>query len=192
MDQKLKKLRNLYEKYESLQEMPYINNEPIDNAKLQPIEPSKDDYKTREELTDEFDVGYKQTSYSDLKIIDIIERASNNVIGNMDMVPIEYDGKTYAVIKFVSLHSDYQGKGLGMKLYKWVLDKFDGLISDASLSKLRGKGSFHLWKKLSKIYPMYVVDWKQWQNYGELEFKKIKNIDGWVNKNKANYRLAVL
>jgi hypothetical protein len=52
------------------------------------------------------------------------------------------------------VNENYQGRGIGSTLYNLTLEDSHGLISDSTLTD----NSFNMWKKLSKLFPTYLVD----------------------------------
>jgi GNAT superfamily N-acetyltransferase len=179
-----------FKQFYSLVESPFIDNEPVQNVTKMELNPNKKQY---DETVEYKGLTFGITSSErKLLFIDIIQ--DDLVIGHIDGQIIEYEGKEYFAITFISIHPKYQGQGISSKSYDWLIEKYDGIISDKSLSKTRKGGSFYTWKSLSKRYSIYIVDWLLWKNYGVLEFKRTRsdNIDGWVGANKANKRLAIL
>lgn len=54
-------------------------------------------------------------------------------------------------IHLVYVFKQFQGKGNGLAMYQNAIEKFGGIVSDATLTD----GSLGVWKSLSKKYPTY-------------------------------------
>ena len=66
--------------------------------------------------------------------------------------------KGFPTVASIYIYEKFQRKGLGLALYRILIDTVGGVVSDASLTGEDGKGgSYILWKRLSKIYNPYII-----------------------------------
>jgi GNAT superfamily N-acetyltransferase len=63
----------------------------------------------------------------------------------------------------------YRNKGIATELYKYLVEKYEGIVSDYELSKNNKFGSFYIYEKLLKIFNVY-------ESYYH-DLKKIKSVD---------------
>lgn len=79
-------------------------------------------------------------------------------IGSMYFdAPIDSD-VPFPTITFSTIRQDFRGKGLSRLLYDFVISKYKGVISDATLTGEKGAGSFQVWQSLAKRYKTYLID----------------------------------
>lgn len=80
---------------------------------------------------------------------------------NQDLIELELDTnkvKLFPKIIGLAVRVPHRSKGYSYIFYKWLINRFGGIISDKSLTGEKGHGSFQLWQKISKEYPTYI--WK--------------------------------
>lgn len=169
-----------------------VNNKPLAGEPYEITDPDLHDFDKTIDLDTEIKLGIKDTStFIFLYVIYI--GAYNNpepiVIGHMDL--LKNDVSPYPIVKMIRINPDYQGKGYGKLVYEWVISTYGGVVSDSTLSKRGGKGSFHVWKSLEDSgYKISVIKWSDITDYKTWEPKKISNIDNWVKDGKSNFRLV--
>ena len=64
----------------------------------------------------------------------------------------------YPVEGAVWIKKSFQNKGLGSQFYHYIIQNYNGIISDNNLTGQKGSGIFHVWKKLSTIYKGFIYD----------------------------------
>jgi GNAT superfamily N-acetyltransferase/predicted acetyltransferase len=80
---------------------------------------------------------------------------SSEIAGRMSATDTgKYD---FPVMDYIYIYDEFQGKGLGISLYRQFVDEVGGVISDATLTIGDKGGSFSVWQKLSKMYNAYFV-----------------------------------
>lgn len=79
-------------------------------------------------------------------------------VGNMFFdAPTDSD-VPFPTVVFTAIRSDQRGKGFSKILYDFVINKYKGLISDATLTGEFGPGSFQTWESLGKKYKPYMIN----------------------------------
>lgn len=170
-----------------------VNNKPLIGEPFEIEDPTNRDFENVYELDTELSIGI--TTKNNLIFIYIIHTSAFNdpdpkIIGEMTLR--QYSYAPYPIANLIRIHPDYQGKGYSKTLYEWIINNYGGLISDSTLSKQRGKGSFYTWKSLENDgYDMSVVRWSDVEDKKYWNPKKIKKIDNWVNHEKGGFRLVV-
>lgn len=157
-----------------LREMPAIDNSLMRHVDTNPINRGlASKYIKRDYLQDGFSIGVRKLV--DSFVFDIIDDTKKSVIGLVYVVFPKIPGYKMISINNIKINKQYQGKGLGYNVYKYLLRTkgVDGLISDTTLTKDAGKGSYYVWKKLSKEYQIYTPDFDN----GEVNWKPVDDID---------------
>lgn len=142
-----------------------------------------DDRNSREiELKNYKNVSSKQVTDKDGNVFSVvlydnedglIAAARNNpgepLIG--EVIAEKHTDRKYPFPTVGSSHilSNFRGSGLGTELYKIIIDKFGGIISDTKLSGKAKKGSFQFWQKLPKHYNSYIIT----RSKGKNEIRKV-------------------
>jgi GNAT superfamily N-acetyltransferase len=87
-------------------------------------------------------------------------------------------------VQSVYVYDEYQGKGIGITMYVFVIDIFGAIMSGYSLTGEEGRGSFQLWTKLGISYPYkYIVS-----NIASKNDIKIKQVHDFTRENMTNSR----
>ena len=197
-----------------------IDNRNTDNAAQEVHQSDPEWYKEIIPFTKEVDLGVNNGSNNNNVFMRFIDKETNEAFGTLefDILTLHKDDEIddelengfqtvsgkFLKIVYISIHSKYQGKGIGGAVYKWLLNNkkkgkaakynFDGMISDKSLTKKKGKGSYFLWEKLINTRNGFVVHWSYFESDTVLAIKPIKKLDDWVGKLKDdyNYRYAII
>lgn len=64
----------------------------------------------------------------------------------------------FPIVGFVVVKNIYRGKGISKIMYDFIVRRYKGLISDATLTGKEGVGSFQVWQSLSKKYNPYIFN----------------------------------
>ena len=170
-----------------------VNNKPLAGEPYEIHDPDTHEFDSVVDLDSEIKVGIKDTKHHIFLYLihtEVYNDPDPKVIGHMDL--LHNDVAPYPIAKMIRIHPDYQGKGYGKMLYEWIINTYGGLVSDSTLTKRGGKGSFHIWRSLHDDgYEISVVRWSDVENMNVWEPQKVKSIDNWVKIGKGGFRLVV-
>jgi len=95
----------------------------------------------------------------------------------------------YPFPNVVSAHvlKPFRGKGIAKDIYKIIIDRFNGIVSDKSLSGADGKGSFNIWQNLAKTYIPYIAS----RSKMKTQLTKVNGFDPKEVMNDPNTRLVI-
>ena len=170
-----------------------INNNPLAGEPHEITDPGDHDFDKVVELDTDLKIGIKEKPtqmfvyfiHSDVYGSDTNEK----VIGSADLKL--RDPAPYPVMGMIRIHPDYQGKGYGKTFYEWMINNYGGLISDSTLTKRAGKGSYHIWQSLENDgYEMSVIRWSDLEDQKWWNPKPVKSIKNWVRAGRGGFRLV--
>jgi GNAT superfamily N-acetyltransferase len=172
--------------YESCIEELYSDDTPMDvDDDIEAYNEEK--YKKVEDIGSDIRLGYKTfTNY--YGFVDII--MGDKVIGSFDYSIADIEGKGRVIIMgFILLHKEYRGKGIGRRIYDYLIDSHYGLVSGASLSK----DSIAVWERFIRDGKrVYYINMDEFSD-GKLVGKKVVSggITKLVSKGELSRRLLV-
>lgn len=83
---------------------------------------------------------------------------SGQTVGAMRFDAPKDSDLPFPTITFSSIKKEFRGQGLSKILYDYVINKYKGVISDATLTGEVGNGSFQVWQSLAKRYKTYLIN----------------------------------
>ena len=170
-----------------------VNNKPLAGEPFEIVDTDHYEMDRVVDLDTELQVGVKEEgSLIFLYLIhtDAYGQPIPKVVGEMTLKTHEVS--PYPIANLIRINPEYQGKGYGKTLYEWIINNYGGLVSDSTLTKRGGKGSFHVWRSLQDDgYDIAVVRWSDVNDAKYWEPEKVKNIENWVKEGKGGFRLVI-
>ena len=194
MDPFKSRLRQLQEAW--INEMPSIDNDLLKYVDQNPINRSGEfRYERREFLVGEVEIGLKKMRTSDTYKVDFLNGGRVFGFAYVDILSGREGSKgvKYATVSNIKISKEWQGKGIGYAFYKWLISSLggiNGLVSDIKLTKEGEgrRGSYWLWVKLSKEYPVYSVE----DRSGEYRWNPLEDLESVLGHGRIRYGIRTV